>query len=237
MSDPELPASHSQSRTRSISLEAVAVFGVTVGVSLAGTVFDRGQSRARIAFTDRHLWSVVVYELMLVALFVPWLRRRGWNPAAIAGRLRLKDIARGVGVSLIALACCWAVWIVFALSNRAAAAALAGEQRFNGVPAGPLAIVVLCVVNPIFEEFLWLGYGVARLADRLGWRAAAALSLGLRVAVHLYQGPWAILAVLPLGLAFTWYYSRTRRLWPVVVAHMLFDALGLVQRLAAGHSG
>ena len=125
-------------------------------------------------------------------------------------------------------------WVLFATLSPEVASALAAERRFTGVPAGALAIVLVSVVNPVFEEFLWLGYGVARLADRIGLRTAALLSLGLRLAVHVYQGPWAVLGVLPLGLAFTWYYGRTRRLWPVVVAHVLFDALGLAQRLAAG---
>ena len=124
--------------------------------------------------------------------------------------------------------------MLFATLSPEVASALAAERRFTGVPAGALAIVLVSVVNPVFEEFLWLGYGVARLADRIGLRTAALLSLGLRLAVHVYQGPWAVLGVLPLGLAFTWYYGRTRRLWPVVVAHVLFDALGLAQRLAAG---
>jgi membrane protease YdiL (CAAX protease family) len=30
---------------------------------------------------------------------------------------------------------------------------------------------------------------------------------------------------------FTVYYSRTKRLWPVVVSHMLFDAFGLLSVL------
>ena len=229
-----MPAPPPPGGTRSPGLEAAAVFGATVGVSLAGTALWGVEARASAAFTDRHLWGVGGYELVLAALFVPWLRRRGWTPAAVAGSPVPADIARGAGVWLMALACYWALWVLFATLSPDAAAALAGERRFGGVPAGPLAIVLVSVVNPVFEEFLWLGYGVARLADRLGLRAAAALSLALRVAVHLYQGPWAVLGVLPLGLAFTWYYGRTRRLWPAVVAHALFDALGLVQRLAAG---
>ena len=144
------------------------------------------------------------------------------------------DIGRGAAVGLLAFGCYWLLWMVFSRLRPDAAAALSSETPFTGAPAGPLAIVVVSVLNPVFEEFLWLGYGVARLADRLGLRAASILSLGLRLAVHTYQGPWAVLGVLPLGVAFTWYYGRTRRLWPVVVAHVLVDALGLARRLAAG---
>jgi membrane protease YdiL (CAAX protease family) len=219
---------------RSAAAEAAVVFGATVGVSVVGGLLFGSQARASTAFTNRHLLGVGAFELLLTALLVPWLRRRGWTPGGVAGAPSPADIARGVGVSLLAFGCYWAVWVLFATLSPEVASALAAERRFTGVPAGALAIVLVSVVNPVFEEFLWLGYGVARLADRIGLRTAALLSLGLRLAVHVYQGPWAVLGVLPLGLAFTWYYGRTRRLWPVVVAHVLFDALGLAQRLAAG---
>jgi len=219
---------------RQLGLEAAVVFGATVGISVVSTVLF-GDTRADVAFTDEHLAGLLEWEILLTALLVPWLRLRGWTPGAIAGTPLPADIARGAAVWLLAMGCNWALWLVFSTLSPDAAAALAGETRFTGDPAGPLAIVVISVVNPIFEEFLWLGYGVARLADRLGLRPALALSIGLRLAVHTYQGPWAVLGILPVGLAFTWYYGRTRRLWPVVVAHVLGDALGLARRLAGGH--
>jgi membrane protease YdiL (CAAX protease family) len=50
--------------------------------------------------------------------------------------------------------------------------------------------------------------------------------------VHLYQGPLSLISIVPGGLVFAWYYAATRRLWPVVIAHGLLDALAL-GRLAA----
>jgi membrane protease YdiL (CAAX protease family) len=57
--------------------------------------------------------------------------------------------------------------------------------------------------------------------------------VALRVLVHLYQGRLALIAILPLGVVFTWYYVRTKRLWPVVVAHVVVDALALSSLMAA----
>ncbi len=218
---------------RPIGLEAAVVFGATVGISVLGTILV-GDAPAATAFTDEHLIGTVVWEMLLTALLVPWLWLRGWTPRDVAGAPVPADVVRGIGVGLLAFGCRWALWVLFSVLRPDAAGALADEMRFTGVPAGPLAIVLISVLNPVFEEFLWLGYGVARLADRLGLRRAAILSLGLRLAVHTYQGPWAVLGVLPLGVGFTWYYGRTRRLWPVVVAHVLFDAIPLAQRLSGG---
>jgi membrane protease YdiL (CAAX protease family) len=44
---------------------------------------------------------------------------------------------------------------------------------------------------------------------------------------HAYQGPLAVVTVVPIGILFTAYYLRTRRLWPVVVAHAFQDILAL----------
>jgi membrane protease YdiL (CAAX protease family) len=53
------------------------------------------------------------------------------------------------------------------------------------------------------------------------------------MAVHLYQGPLRVVGMAALGGALTVYYYRTRRLWPVVVAHGLLDFLALA-RMNAG---
>lgn len=238
MSEPVTAASESPTPPlsgprSSLGVEATVVFGLTVGVWLGRTLVGGVAEQARTAFTNQHLYGLVVYEAALAALLVPWLLRRGWAPAAVAGAPAPVDVARGAGLWLLAIACYAVTWNVFAVVQPELAKALAAQPP-GGAPLAALAGVLASVVNPVFEEFLWLGYGVARLGPRIGVRVASASSLVLRVAVHAYQGPWALLGVLPISLAFTWYYARTRRLWPVVVAHVLFDAIGLAQRAAGG---
>jgi membrane protease YdiL (CAAX protease family) len=236
MSEPaaaSLPPTPTPNDRRALGLEACVVFGATAGVSLLGALWAGG-TRTEAAFTNAHLLGLTAYELLLALLLVPWLGRRGWSPYVVGGTPAPSDVVRGAGVALLAYACYGAVWVLFAGLQPETAAALVSEHRYPGAPAGAVVIVAVSLVNPVFEEFLWLGYGVARLGPQLGMRVAATLSLTLRVAVHAYQGPWAVLSILPLGLAFTWYYGRSRRIWPVVVAHVMFDALGLAQRLAAG---
>jgi membrane protease YdiL (CAAX protease family) len=232
LATPSFPTPAAHAPRRVTGAEVSIVFGATVGVWLAGSFSEGSTAQAASAFTDGHLLRVVTFEALVAALLVPWLRRRGWSPRDVAGAPGLADVARGVGVWGLAFACYAVTWVLFALLQREAAEALAIEQRFTGAPASAAAIILVSIVNPVFEEFLWLGYGVTRLAPRLGLRAAAALSVGLRAIVHLYQGPWAVLGVLPVGVAFTWYFGRTRRLWPVVVAHALFDAIGLALRMS-----
>jgi membrane protease YdiL (CAAX protease family) len=211
-------------RARPTAAEMCIVFGCTVGVMGLGSIWP-GQSWDAIVFTNVELVGVVAFEVLVAALLVPWLRRRGWSPRAVAGLPRVMDIARGVGVAALAYSCYIATWVLFSRLQPELARALGAMSSPAAVPLSMTLVVIASLVNPVFEEFLWLGYGVGRIAPLIGVRVASALSVVLRLSVHLYQGPWALLAILPLGVAFTWYYGRTRRLWPVIVAHALFDLI------------
>ena len=73
---------------------------------------------------------------------------------------------------------------------------------------------------------------MASKSQQLSYSVRAAQTGRCRAAlVHAYQGPMAVIGILPLGLVFTYYFARSRRLWPAVVAHMIFDTIGLLQVL------
>jgi membrane protease YdiL (CAAX protease family) len=66
-----------------------------------------------------------------------------------------------------------------------------------------------------------------------GFALRDVVSVALRVAIHSYQGPIALIGILPMTIVFTWYYARSGRLSPVVVAHVITDAAGLDALAAA----
>jgi CAAX protease family protein len=93
---------------------------------------------------------------------------------------------------------------------------------------GPLSwwvIVPVLLVSPLFEETLYLGIAATVLSRRWRMLAVFLAVVAIRMVVHLYPGPLALVGVLPLALIFTWYYLRTGRLWPVVLAHVIIDAM------------
>lgn len=201
------------------------MLGLPTAVFLTASLRRLAFHAGMLHFDDARVSSTLVVEAALAVLLLPFLRRRGWRPTQVAGAPEPRDVLRGAGVWLTAMASYYVVWILFALSAPAWADAVRGQPPGGGVSA--MVIVVVAVVNPLFEEFLWLGYGVPALGSRLGLRGACVVSLALRVAVHAYQGAMAIVGILPASAVLTWYYARTRRLWPVVVAHVIMDALGL----------
>jgi len=82
------------------------------------------------------------------------------------------------------------------------------------------------VVNPIFEETFVVGYVFAAWQGASRWTAIN-ISAAVRLTYHLYQGPIAVISILPLGIFFAWWLSSRGRLWPLILAHAGLDFIGL----------
>ncbi|PKQ27275.1 MAG: CPBP family intramembrane metalloprotease domain-containing protein [Actinobacteria bacterium HGW-Actinobacteria-4] len=102
----------------------------------------------------------------------------------------------------------------------------------SGLPDAWWAAVILlasAAVAAILEETIAVGYLMTRLRD-FAWGLPAMLitSALLRGAYHLYQGWPMALGNVVMGLVFAWVYHRTRRLAPLIVAHLLLDLVAFV---------
>lgn len=155
-----------------------------------------------------------------------------------AGRW-LSDIAAGMMLGVILL-------LLFAVQQSLAArwfpqpsAPLSQQQLtlFTGLARNPLLVAVW--LGPV----VWIGVaGFEELSrvfmlNRLWtvWPGSAArwlvllLSAFLFGLVHVYQGPANVVAIGVQGLIYGWYYLRFGRVWPMIIAHALYDSLQVVQ--------
>ena len=71
--------------------------------------------------------------------------------------------------------------------------------------------------------------------DLVPWKAVALSSL-LRGSYHLYQGFSAGVGNIIMGVVFAWFYQRTNKIWPLVIAHFLIDAVAFVGYATFGES-
>jgi len=90
-------------------------------------------------------------------------------------------------------------------------------------------LVLSAIENAVVEEVIAVGYLLTRLRD-LRWTpwAAIAASALLRGSYHLYQGFGQAVGNLAMGVVFAWWFQRTHRLVPLVVAHTLLDVVAFV---------
>jgi membrane protease YdiL (CAAX protease family) len=84
------------------------------------------------------------------------------------------------------------------------------------------------------EEILFRGFLLHRLSAAFGGgRAARIAAVALQAALfglaHFYQGPSGMILVFLVGLVMgTLFIASGRNLWVVILAHGLFDSLGLI---------
>ena len=85
-------------------------------------------------------------------------------------------------------------------------------------------LILAAAQNAILEEVVVVGYLITRLRQ-LAWRvpAAVATSALLRGSYHLYQGFGAFIGNAVMGVVFALFFLRTKRLWPLIIAHTLLD--------------
>jgi len=162
-----------------------------------------------------------------VLLLAYLLSRRGEGLAAIGlDRFRASDAAMGV---VLWVASWVLVYVVGSLLSGL------GSNNVDFLPESlPLWFrvvdaLVIAVTAGVTEEVVVRGYAQTRLEQL---RAPAAVVIGLPTGLwgllHLYQGVGPALTILCLGLAYAIWFHATRRLWPLIIAHVMFDLTQLV---------
>lgn len=173
---------------------------------------------------DSHLARTVVIEGLLAAAWIPILRRRGWSLECLTRRVEVLDLARGVALFATSYV---AYWFAFTFAALAVPPfqEVARSIQIGGTPSW-WVVALVSTVNPVAEEFLYLGF-ITNVVKSGGFQAALIAGILARASIHVYQGPVGIVSSIAVGLVFGMYYLRSGRIWPVVLAHGLADLLAL----------
>jgi membrane protease YdiL (CAAX protease family) len=226
-------------RKRTIRLEIAVVLAVTFGLSaytalvslieavllgLSGQKVALNRKLSPIDLINLALNLASVFQLVawgLLGLYLLW--RSGLGPSRIGlGRFRWRtDLLGGLGLAAL-------------IGIPGLGLYVAGRALGIGVAVVPSElgdtwwrIPVLLVVAFLMTRLRQLGMSPVKVL---------VISSLLRGAYHLYQGFGAGLGNLAMGLVFGYVWQRTGRLWPLIVAHGLIDAVAFVgYALAAGH--
>jgi membrane protease YdiL (CAAX protease family) len=85
-------------------------------------------------------------------------------------------------------------------------------------------LILTAAKAALLEEVVVVAYFVTRLRQLgLTELAAVGTSALLRGTYHLYQGWGGFLGNVAMGVLFGLVFVRTRRAWPIVIAHFLLD--------------
>jgi len=208
--------------------EFVIVVGMAFGYSALASIQAAlaGQS-GKALLSESNLTYLLANELFVLIALAVFLHARGWTFERIGLGPNAKESLLGIGLALIVQVVYTIVWAIAATSSQSLENA---GRLFNPVDGSidPAVVIAVSIVNPIFEEAFLCGYVITALKDRTSQWAAINVSVAIRLVCHLYQGVIGVIFIVPVGLIFAYWYSRQGRLWPLIVAHVLFDFIPLI---------
>lgn len=203
----------------------VVLFGA-FGYFILGSVLAFANPGPTPPISNGHLLFLLIFESLVLLVLGSFLSVRGRPLHRLGVTPTLRGTAEGVGLAVAAYAAYATVFLIAALILPSDSGLIA-----QGPPIAPglsiVLIVAVAIVNPAFEELFVCGYIIAALRERRSFWTAVNVSIAVRLSYHLYQGTLGIISIIPLGFVFAYWYARTGRLWPVMIAHALFDFAAL----------
>lgn len=222
---------HELIRRLPVGVEFLVVITWAFGLPIFGSILSIGgpdPESAKAYYDNTGLGALLIIEVMQSLFLIWFLRIRGWTLEKLGLNVTLRGTLYGVALLVVTYGILIGVqylagWLL-PIDMQAA------MDRYPA-PADNLSmnlVFLASAVNGIFEEVFVAGYVIAALTPVRGMWTAINVSTGIRLLYHLYQGPIGILSIVPLGLLFGYVFSRTRMLWPLIVAHIVIDIIGLL---------
>jgi membrane protease YdiL (CAAX protease family) len=178
------------------------------------------------------LLSALIAEAgsLAVLWYVLFAQGRGWKN--IGWNFAWLDILRGVGLVVGSTIAMYVIWIPLQLAYRSYSGHYLTPKPIHGmlgVGVTTLSIAFVCL-NPFFEELIVRGYLMSEISALGGSGLLAILiSIAVQMSYHLYQGFARAIALVITFAVFSIYFWKTRRIAPVVIAHLCIDAYALVR--------
>jgi CAAX protease family protein len=215
-------------------LEFALVIGVAFGLSILGSVMSLlygatvSEDVTQQAYSTAWLYRVIHGELICAPFLAAILYAGGW---------RLRDFPYSITraatlIGVLAFAMAWTAQMLSTTVLLEIFRSLRGQMDSTSyhpaARASLIAVYLVSIVNPVYEEMVVCGYVIPALARRYGETTAINVSVLIRVSYHLYQGIVALPFHAAYGLMQAYMYVRFRNLWPLIVSHALLDFFALV---------
>ncbi|MET7419223.1 CPBP family intramembrane glutamic endopeptidase [Dactylosporangium sp. NPDC005555] len=228
---------------RLVRVEVLLLLGVSLGRSAILSVLaiiDRltyvkplSEQTATLnpSITPDRPWLDLAYQLVytglgfVAPLLAVYLLRRD-HPTWRLDVRPPSDLGYGAGLAaLIGLPGLALVWAAKELGISAQIVPEALGTHWWSVPV----LLLAALQNGVLEEIIMIAYLLTRLRD-LGWSPWVAIvtSAAIRGSYHLYQGFGGFIGNFVMGLVFGWFYQRTKRVMPLIVAHTILDIVSFV---------
>lgn len=210
-------------RALSPRVELIIVILSAFGFFISKSILSLNNHGPGAEISDTKLYILLITEAILFLLVWLFLRLRGWTFKKIGLQFAPVDVIHALALfALCRFAFLLVIWLV-----HTTGLSFSGNAPLSAGSLSLPSVIAVSVLNPIFEEVFVCGYVISAMVKRDEAWLGIHISIAVRVMYHLYQGA-AAAGLIPIGLVFGYWFARTGRLWPVVIAHGLLDFFGFV---------
>jgi CAAX protease family protein len=182
-----------------------------------------------LTYGDSQILQIIYYEFIVLLIVISILKWQG-RSFNFGFSFSIDKITMGLVLFI-------ANYFLYIILFRLLGDYVLGFNLISGESSQPISysvnisafpLLLFSVFNPLFEEFILVGYVVTAIRKKFGLLSCLILSVGFRLSFHIYQGPIILLSILPMGILFTLYFWRKRTILPLIIAHGLMDFLSFV---------
>lgn len=217
---------------RSAVVDLTFVFAIVIGVMVGKDFFFENWSDEELrARTPLIITAIGMFSAIVVLGYVGF-RKQSWSTLGLAAGRPLVDAGIGVlaagFIMLLMVAGSAFVW-VFAPELIPALQESQRGIREILPPMNPPTIIGLTIVVAFYEELLFRGFLLTRLrVVTRRWWSAVTIGVLSFAALHFYQGPLAVLAIVLLSGVLSAVFIWRRSLIAPVTAHFVFNVTQLL---------
>lgn len=206
------------------------ILAVVFAGSILGSIYLAFHPTAP-SFSNMRLFTGISDEISGLLLFLVLFKRQGRRFQDIGLSFQWTDLPKALGLVVAAAVVMWAIglvvtygWFVITLSFPQWP-----DTRAMFSTSSLWLFLPFLLLNPFFEEILVRGYLMTELIDlRKSVLLATIVSIVVQTSYHLYYGVAGAMVVGSGLTVLAIYFAKSRRLMPVILAHMLWDSTALL---------
>lgn len=190
------------------------------------SLFSGTVKTSNLTYTNNSVIIALFYQVLLLAVIWTFLRARGWQISDFGLNISFRIVGAGILLYLLTnFLFNTGMFLFYKIFT---------EDFFWGNSVAfrdpnPVTGFIFLLINSVYEEGIVVGYVVTALKRNHSDAFAVNVSTGIRFLYHIYQGPWAVATIIPMGLLYGHTYVRWGRLMPLIIGHTLVNLSWLIR--------
>lgn len=205
---------------------------VAVSAPISGSMYSLLGGTTPTEPMQQHFRLVSGLIRHATSLLLLWyvMSRQGKTWKDIGWKLEIADIPRAIGLLLVAYVLPEFALIPLQSVFRAYSGHFLTSKSLASIFGFGISFlsVAYTLLNPFFEELIVRAYTMTEVINLGGsaWMAIV-ISVVVQMSYHLYQGLVHAVALTVIFTVFSIYFVQTRKIVPVVLAHLCLDMIAL----------